>query len=105
MSTIKRRRRSSRLSLSPYRRHELLGGRVTYPVRGYDGYGDGTSTDVAQFISDEMKADWKANREVLLEFWRSGKSEAEVFPDDCLPWLYTYRKPDTLPWAEMHLMD
>ena len=98
MSTILRRKRTSRLSLSAYRRHELLTGRIVYPVQGYDGYGDGRSTNVADYISDEMKADWLANRTMLLEFWQSGMSDAEAFPDDCLPWLCLGPK-DRLPWA------
>ncbi len=102
MSTIMRRRRGSRLSLGPYKRHELLGGRIDYPVQGYDGYGDSGSTAVADYISDQMKADWRANREALLEFWRSGKSDAEVFPDT-LPWLITHGSADKLPWAARHL--
>ena len=91
MSTIIRRRRASRISLGPYRRHELLGGRIVYPVLGYDGYGDGSSTNVADFIGPEMRADWQANRVALIEFWESGQSTT-VFPD-CLPWLCTYRIP------------
>ena len=102
MSTILRRKRTSRLSLSAYRRHELLTGRIVYPVQGYDGYGDGLSTNVADYISDEMKADWLANRTVLLEFWQSGMSDAEAFPDDCLPWLCLGPK-DRLPWAAQFL--
>jgi hypothetical protein len=102
MSTILRRKRTSRLSLSAYRRHELLTGRIVYPVQGYDGYGDGRSTNVADYISDEMKADWLANRTVLLEFWQSGMSDAEAFPDDCLPWLCLGPR-DRLPWACAHL--
>jgi hypothetical protein len=103
MSTITRRRRSSRLQLGPYRRHELLGGVASYPVQGYDGYGDGHETDMRKFISAEMKADWRANREMLLTFWRSGQSDAEFFPHDCLPWLYVYRQQGALPWACAHL--
>ncbi len=102
MSTILRRKRTSRLSLSAYRRHELLTGRIVYPVQGYDGYGDGRSTNVADYISDEMKADWLANRTMLLEFWQSGMSDAEAFPDDCLPWLCLGPK-DRLPWAAQFL--
>jgi hypothetical protein len=33
------------------------------------------------FISAEMRADWEANRDELMEFWRSGKTEADVFLD------------------------
>ena len=102
MSTILRRKRTSRLSLSAYRRHELLTGRIVYPVQGYDGYGDGRSTNVADYISDEMRRNWQTHREALLAFWRLGKSDAEVFPDDCLPWLCLGPR-DRLPWAEQHL--
>ena len=103
MSTILRRRRGSRLHLGPYRRHELLGGVATYPVQGYDGYGDGRDTDMRKFISAEMKADWLANRAALLEFWRSGMTDAEAFPDDTLPWLCLGKRRDALPWACEHL--
>ena len=100
MSTILRRRRGSRLQLSAYRRHELMGGWATYPVQGYDGYGDGRERDMRKFISDEMRRDWQANRAALLEYWHSGKSEAEVFPHDCLPWLCLGRDRSTpQPWA------
>jgi hypothetical protein len=34
--------------------------------------------------------------------WRSGKTEADVFPD-ALPWLYVGDSADTLPWAARHL--
>ena len=102
MSTILRRRRGSRLQLGPYKRNELLCGRIQYPVQGYDGYGDGRSTNVADFIGPEMRADWQANREKLMAFWRSGKSDAEVCPDDCLPWLWSGPR-DRLPWAVQHL--
>ncbi|MDA9400774.1 hypothetical protein [Bradyrhizobium sp. CCBAU 45389] len=102
MSTIIRRKRASRSSLGPYRRHELLTGRIQYPVQGYTGYGDGVGTDLTDFISDGMRADWEANRDVLMAFWRSGKAEADVFPDE-LPWLYAARSADGLPWAARHL--
>ena len=74
-------------------------GRIVYPVLGYDGYGNGHDSDLTNFISAEMRADWEANRDELLEFWRSGKSDAEVFPDDTLPWLGVGGNADTLPWA------
>jgi hypothetical protein len=102
MSTIIRRRRGSRL-LGPYRRHELLGGVATYPVQGYDGYGDGRDSDMKKFICNEMRRDWQTHREALLEFWRSGMSDAESFPDDTLPWLCTYIAAGSLPWACRHL--
>jgi hypothetical protein len=101
MSTIIRRKRTSRMSLGPYKRHELLGGRIEYPVQGYSGYGDGSSTNVADFIGPEMRADWAANREELIAFWESGQSPT-IFPD-CLPWLYTHRIAGSLPWAARHL--
>jgi hypothetical protein len=101
MSTIIRRRRASRMSLGPYRRHELLVGRILYPIQGYDGYGDGLSTNVADFIGLEMRADWAANRVALVEFWESGESPT-VFPD-CLPWLYTHRIAGISPWGCRYL--
>ncbi|CUU13835.1 hypothetical protein CDS [Bradyrhizobium sp.] len=47
-----------------------------------------------------MHADWAANRAELMAFWRSGKAEADVFPD-ALPWLIG--SAGTLPWAVRHL--
>ena len=82
MTTVIRRKRTSRSAIGPYRRHELLTGRIEYPVQGYTGYGDGVGTDLTAFISDTMRRDWQNHREALLAFWRSGKSDAEVFPDD-----------------------
>src|SRR5262245_48570627 len=35
--------------LGPYKRHELLTGKIFNPMRGYTGYGDGKSTNVADF--------------------------------------------------------
>jgi hypothetical protein len=101
MTTITRRKRSSRLNIGPYRRHELLTGRIQYPVLGYTGYGDGIGTDLTAFITDQMRADWAANREELIAFWESGQSPT-IFPD-CLPWLYTHRIAGTPPWAVKHL--
>jgi hypothetical protein len=98
MSTIIRRRRSSRLSIGPYRRFELLTGTIRYPVRDYDGYGDGHGTDLKAFISAEMKADWAANRDALLKFWQSGESASHYFLDE-LPWLSPHGSPNSLPWA------
>jgi hypothetical protein len=94
-----RRRRASRLS-APYRRHELLTGRIQYPEQGYTGYGDGVGTDLTAFISNEMRADWTANREELLAFWQSGAPDN--FPDS-LPWLYVHGSAGSLPWAAEHL--
>ena len=63
MSTVIRRRRSSRLQLGPYKRHELLTGEVKIVVQGYSGYANGRDTDLSKFISDEMRRDWANNRE------------------------------------------
>jgi hypothetical protein len=101
MTTLVRRKRTSRLSIGPYRRNELLTGRIQYPVQGYTGYGDGIGTDLMAFISDQMRADWAANRAELMAYWRSG-TRADVFPD-ALPWLYTRISSDTLPWAARYL--
>jgi hypothetical protein len=68
MSTIVRRKRASRVQLGPYRRHELLTGRIQYPVQGYTGYGDGVGTDLSAFIGNEMRSDWAANRDELVAF-------------------------------------
>lgn len=101
MTTVIRRKRTSRLSIGPYRRHELLTGRIQYPAQGYTGYGDGVGTDLTAFISDQMRADWEANRAVMA-FWRSGNVEADVFPDT-LPWLYEGGSAAAPPWAARHL--
>jgi len=80
MSTIIRRKRASRLSIGPYRRHELLTGRIQYPVQGYTGYGDGIGTDLTEFITDQMRADWEANRAELMAFWRRASRRPTPFP-------------------------
>ena len=79
-----------------YRAYELLSGKIFYPNQGYDGYGDGKSANLSDLISDEMRADWLANREALLEVWGSDKT-LYFFP--WKPWLDVYR-PEALPWAE-----
>jgi len=100
MPTIKRRQRTSFRELGPYKRHELLTGQISYAAVGYSGYGDGKSLNLTDFISDEMRDDWAANRDELLQFWASGKyTTAKVFPDS-LPWLFICGSPNTLPWAE-----
>lgn len=99
MATVKRRRRLSQRELGPYKRHELLTGEIDYPLQGYTGYGDGTGTDLAAFIGDEMRADWKTHREELLKFWASGEhTTGEIFPDS-KPWLFVCGRPGTVPWA------
>jgi hypothetical protein len=103
MSTIIRRRRSSRTNLGPYKRFELLTGTIRYPLpEHYSGYGDGRSTNVADFISDEMRRDWATNRDALRKFWQSGECASHVFPDE-LPWLAPHGSADSLPWAAPHL--
>jgi hypothetical protein len=102
MTTVIRRKRTSRLQIGPYKRHELLTGRIVYPAQGYSGYGDGIGTDLTAFITHEMRADWEANRAELMAFLRSDKTEADVFPD-ALPWLYVGGSADSLPWAARHL--
>jgi hypothetical protein len=93
MSTVVRKKRQSRRELGAYRRYELLCGEIVYPVQNYDGYGDGEGTNLADFISDEMRADWEANREELIAFWKSGEYTHD------LPWLFVCGSRKTLPWA------
>ena len=102
MATIQRRRRSSRLHLSVYKRFELLTGIVPNVVSGYTGYATGTSRNLADYISDQMRADWAANRAALMEYWESGMNDSEAFPDDSLPWL-CFGPRDRPPWACEHL--
>ena len=65
----------------------------------------GADTPTANYISDAMGQDWKANREALLSFWRSGKT---AHYDDLAefglnirmqPWLLVRGSRKTLPWA------
>ena len=103
-STVRRR------GLTAYKVVELLTGRVSYPLRGYDGYGDmlrdqGQDSLTENYITDAMRQDWEANREALLAFWRSGKHTmtdtlAEFGLDVRVPpWLFVRGSPRTLPWA------
>jgi hypothetical protein len=98
VSTIVRRKHAVR-TLGPYRRHELLTGRIKYPVQGYSGYGDGSSDEVVDFISEEMRRDWSENREELIAFWRSGRYTTPETFEDSLPWLFVCGRPGDLPWA------
>ena len=73
-------------------------GRIKYPLRGHDGYGDmlldqGRDSFTENYITDAMRQDWEANRDALMAFWRSGNS---AHADDLaefglnirmLPWL------------------
>ena len=102
MSTITRRRRTSRTNIGPYKRNELLCGFIQY-TPSYSGYGDGVGSDLTKFISAEMRADWAANREVLIKLWQSNADMAAAFPDDYLPWLHSGGYVGPLPWACQHL--
>jgi hypothetical protein len=99
MSTIIRRKRTPR-TLSVYKAAELLSGEIFYAAQGYyEGYGEiGKSRNVADFVDDRMRADWLANCDWLIEFWRSGKSLRELF-SECPPWLNASCTRGTLPWA------
>ena len=66
---------------SAYCAAELLTGEISYPVRGYTGYGDGTGEDLRAFIDDVMRADWAVHRDALK------------------PWLFYRGAPGTRPWA------
>jgi hypothetical protein len=56
--------------------------------------------DGGRRAADGMRADWEANRDELMEFWRSGESESFA---DSLPRLSGRGSADTLPWAARHL--
>jgi hypothetical protein len=102
MSTIVRRKRTSRLEIGPYKRHELLTGEIKIVVQGYSGYSDQIATDLTLFIGPEMLADWANHRDALVSFWRSGKSSI-IFPDN-LPWLFIAHGSAVTPcWAERHV--
>ena len=103
-STVRRR------GLTAYKVVELLTGEIMYPIRYYDGYGDGLRNpggdDVAEnHITDAMRQDWEANREALLAFWRSGKyTMTDTLAEFGLnvrvpPWLFVRGTRGTLPWA------
>lgn len=97
-----RQRRTRRRGLTGDKVYELLTGLIRYPATGYGGYGHSsgpkitrefqdseslrafeaavhprhsataTYSSVEPFISDEMRADWRAHRDGLLRFWISG---------------------------------
>jgi hypothetical protein len=103
-STVRRR------GLTAYKLVELLVGRIRYPLRGYDGYGDmlldqGRDSLTENYVSDAMREDWEANREALLAFWRSGKyATTDTLAEyglnvRMLPWLFARGSRRTLPWA------
>jgi len=99
MTTITRRKREARGELGPYRRHELLTGEIYYPAFGYTGYGDGTGTDLAAFICEDMRLDWEANRTELLWFCASHERRAKLFADEEPWWLALRGSFAVLPWA------
>ena len=99
-----------RRGLTAYKVVELLTGEIMYPIRHYDGYGDGLRNpggdDVADnHITDAMRQDWEANREALLAFWRSGRyTMTDTLAEFGLnvrmpPWLFVRGTRGTLPWA------
>lgn len=66
---------------------------------------DGRSTNVADYIGPEMRADWAANREELIAFWQSNSYTTwDAFPD-ALPWLFVHGSADPLPWTAAHLTE
>ncbi len=68
----------------------------------YTGYGDGSSRNVADFVSDEMQADWEEHRDELIAFWKSGEyTTSEISPTACSG--FERASPDTLPWAAEYL--
>lgn len=110
MATRQMRKRVRKGGLTAYKLVELLTGKIRYPVLGYDGYGDPTSSlrgdDLAEhFISDEMRADWEAHRDQLTAFWRSGEytttKNLEPFGLNVRmpPWLFACGSARALPWA------
>ena len=69
--------------LSACKLHELIIGTIHYSDGDdgcYAGYGNGFGTNLVDFISDEMRADWEENREMLLQLWAEGATETP------LPW-------------------
>lgn len=64
--------------LSAYQYHELLTGKVDYPMMRYDGYGDGHGKDLRAFIGPAMRMDWAAHRDALLAFWISGEASYKL---------------------------
>jgi hypothetical protein len=99
MATIHRRMRTARTALGPSRIHELCTDEIIYcSPPYYDGYGNGTGVNIKNFISDEMRADWEANREELLTFWRSGKYSIDFFPN-MYPHLFFKGSKNTRPWS------
>ena len=82
---------------SAYQASELLTGKISYPVLGYDGYGDGVGKNLTAFITDLMRVDWAEHRDALLRFWISGEYSSQL--PNIKPWLFYRGAPGTRPWA------
>ncbi len=106
MPMVNRPKYNSRKQLTSDQRLELLAGVCYYPAARsyYTGYGDFKNTDAAAFITNQMKADWLANRDELLKFWESGECSVGFF-ENCKPWHFIYGSPNTLPWAAYQFDD
>jgi hypothetical protein len=107
---VKRHSGVRRGGLTGYKVYELLTGDIQYPVQGrYEGYGhtrSGGGNDFAEnYISDGMRADWEANRDALMAFWRSGKyTKDEALAEfgihvSMMPWFWVCGSRRTKPWA------
>jgi hypothetical protein len=60
----------------------------------------GTARDLCDFISDQMRADWEANRDKLMAKWNGEKTEQELWPGERhLPWLFFSPRPGSRPWG------
>jgi hypothetical protein len=97
MPFIRRRPRlTSRSTLTPDQKYELLTGRACYSLPAYyTGFGDarGDDTDMRNFVTDEMERCWEAHRDDLINFWKSGKCTTER------PWLFCLCTADSWPWG------
>jgi hypothetical protein len=89
--------------LSAYQASELLTGEISYPMLGYDGYGDGVGRELTDFIGPVMRADWTTHRAALLSFWISGQYSNKL--PNRKPWLWYRGAPGTRPWAWWMLED
>jgi hypothetical protein len=107
---VKRHSTVRKRGLTGYKVAELLNGEIRYPNLGYTGYGDPLAdhhrdTPTANYISDEMRQDWEANREELMALWRSGKIAVDMseygLPIMMQPWLMVCGSRNTLPWAAL----
>ena len=88
--------------LDEYKRQQLLLGPDSELLAGV-GYLTAATFDAmseadqAQALA-EMKRDWRANREELLNWWNQGKDASHY---GFKPWIFVMPQgPDTPPWAE-----